>query len=361
MNRTLLLSSLLLPMAAGCTFHSTETSRQFVGSRSYEVARVADSDGASEVFKLVSGDNLQVVTESSRQRPYLGVGCVELTKERAEERGVKPYSGLLVTSTAADSGARRAGIRQHDVLMALDGEAVVYEEQLVEAVAALRDGQQVQARLLRGDQVIEVPATVGLVTRQERDVEVVPLIAPTPAQRPYAGVTLRGVPADVAERMLGRPGGAAVVSQVEVGSPAWLAGVRGGDILEQVDGEAVPPVEELMQQVVLKGSAGETMTWKVRREAGQTYEAEVALSDYSGSSGVHVPLVLKANSGVYEDNWSLGMGLLMSNRNNYVVDQESREVETRNRFSMLLGLLKVDSMPEETKVRLLWFITLRAS
>ena len=96
-------------------------------------------------------------------------------------------------------------------------------------------------------------------------------------------------------------------------------------------------------------------------EAGQTYEAEVALSDYSGSSGVHVPLVLKANSGVYEDKWSLGMGLLMSNRNNYVVDQESREVETRNRFSMLLGLLKVDSMPEETKVRLLWFITLRAS
>ena len=63
--------------------------------------------------------------------------------------------------TAADSGARRAGIRQHDVLMALDGEAVVYEEQLVDAVAALRDGQQVQARLLRGDQVIEVPATAS--------------------------------------------------------------------------------------------------------------------------------------------------------------------------------------------------------
>ena len=47
----------------------------------------------------------------------------------------------------------------------------------------------------------------------------------------------------------------------------------------------------------------------------------------------------------------------MSNRNSYVADTTTREVQTRNVFHALLGLIKVDSRPEETRVRLLWFIS----
>ncbi len=41
----------------------------------------------------------------------------------------------------------------------------------------------------------------------------------------------------------------------------------------------------------------------------------------------------------------------------YVADSSTRMVETRNVFHALLGLVKVDSRPDETRVRLLWFIS----
>jgi hypothetical protein len=359
MKQSIYACLLALPLATSCSVHSNDISREFVVARDYEISQVARPDGSVETFTLRGGKSIEVSTVAAKDRPFLGLEFQELTRERAEQRGVKPYSGLLLTGTVADSGARRAGLRKHDVLLALDGQEIYYADQLAEVVGQLQDGQQVAAKLLRGDHPLEVSVTASLIREDEREVEVFKLDGASVLPRPFAGVQLRGVPAGFAERMFGTRLPVVVVSEVEVGSPAWLAGVRGGDLIESVDGEPVPDAEALIQQIQVKGSAGQEMTWQVRREVGQTHEAEIALADYSGTSGVSVPLVLRVSNGTYEDSWSLGLGLLMGNRNNYVINHASRDVRTRNRFSMLFGLLRVDSQPEETCVRLLWLITLR--
>ncbi|MFN3244451.1 MAG: PDZ domain-containing protein [Planctomycetota bacterium] len=353
MKRLLAVCLLLLPFATSCATYSVQ---HFVGSDDYEVARVEAADGSVETYRLQNGRSLQVTTEYERERPFLGFQVVELTKPRAEQRGVKPYSGLLIQGTYTKSSARQAGARNNDVLLAIDGSEIVYLDQLAEAEARLRDQQEVQVRLLRGDQEIDVTMRANLLHEQVSDSQQIALRTPPSSPRPYAGVRLRGVPSVWAERMLGEPRNAVIVAEVEVGSPAWLAGIRGGDLIETVDGAAVPEVDELSQRIAAKGEAGQTMTWGVRREVGRSYEAEIELADYSGTSGIHVPLLFGASNGVYEDKWNIGWGLIMGNRNNYVADQQTRRVQTRNRFSMLLGLFKVDSRPDETRVRLLWFI-----
>jgi len=353
MKRLLAACLLTLPFATSCVSYSTQ---HFVGSDDYEVSRVEAPDGSTETYRLHSGRSLRVTNEFERERPFLGFQAVEISKSRAEQRGVKPYSGLLINGTYEKSSARQAGVRTNDVLLAIDGQDIVYLDQLADAEAKLTDQQEVKVHLLRGDQEIDVTMRANLLHENVTESQEIALQSPPSSPRPYAGVKLRGVPKVWAERMLGEPRNAVIVSEVEVGSPAWLAGVRGGDLIETVDGEPVPAVDELSQRIAAKGEAGQGMVWGVRREVGRTYEADIALSDYSGASSLSIPLVFSASNGVYEDKWRLGLGLIMGNRNNYVANQDTRRVQTRNRFSMLLGLFKVDSRPDETRVRLLWFI-----
>lgn len=332
------ISALFLPLALalqGCI--TTAYSEPYIGSDDYELARVEGADGSRDVFLLENGRSLRVRSEYERQRPFLGLKVVQLDKHRADPRGVEPFSGLLITGTYPDSSARLAGLREHDVLLALDEAPVVYQEQLAEVEAGLVEGQVVQARVLRGQQQTSIALRTQLLRESVTDNQLIALEQQPASARPYAGVELRGIPAAWCERMFGQPRNAVVISGVTLGSPAWLAGFRGGDVIDEVDGEPVPPVDDLARRIADKGRLGEPMRWSVRRRVGEVHEADVALADYSGESYVGVPLLLSVRNSAEEDRFSLLAGLLVGNRNHYVPDSRTREAETRNVFSALLG------------------------
>ncbi|MCB9876401.1 MAG: hypothetical protein H6835_02275 [Planctomycetes bacterium] len=355
MKRTILCLALpVLAVLPGCL--STSYEQPYIGADDYELARTETSDGAKEVFSLENGRSLRVRTDYERVRPFLGLKVVQLDKAHAEPRGVEPYSGLLVTGTYPDSSARLAGMLEHDVLLSLDGKPVVYLEQLTEVESGLADAEAVVARVLRGQQEIEVTLRAKLLRESVSDSQLIALDRQPASPRPYAGVELRGIPPAWCERMFGAPCNAVVLTGVTLGSPAWLAGFRGGDVIEQVDGEPVPSVDELARRIAVKGSAGQRMHWLVRRRPDEIYEADVRLRDYSGETYIGIPLLLGMRSSPEEERFSLLWGLLMGNRNVYVPDNTTREVETRNVFSAVLGLVRVDSGPHQTEVRLLWFI-----
>ena len=334
----------------------TWSGQHYVGSQDYLLTTRVMADGTREDYHLKNGA-LQVHTESERERPFLGFKVSELTKPRAERRGVRPYTGLLINGVYPESSAANAGVLKNDVLLSIDGEELVYLSQLAEAEARLRDGQTCTAAVLRGQERIDVPLLARVVVENVTDRQDIPLEKAPPTPRPYAGVTLRGIPAVWCERIFGEARNAVVVTDVEVGSPAWLAGIRGGDVIDTVDGEPVPPVAELSRRIAAGGEVNQTMRWQVRRGEGLEHDAEVHLHDYSGEGHFWLPLVTHITNGTFEDRWSVGpFGLLMSNRNHYVPETSTRMTQTRNVFSMLLGLFRVESSPRETEVRLLYFI-----
>lgn len=355
MKRTIAAICLLaVPFTASCT--SSITFAQTVGTDSYEVLRVEAQDGSREIYTVRDGRSLRLTTEYTRERPFLGFQVQELTKFRADQRGVDPHIGLLVNGTYADSSARLAGVVQGDVLLSVDGKPVTNVDQLAEVEKALADQQEIPFRILRGQQEQRRTMRANLLREDVRDVQAIHLEPPSPLPRPFAGVNLGGIPKTWAERMFGEGKNGVVVSEVTVGSPAWLGGVRGGDLIVAVDGEPVPPVDELADRIRASGEAGKSMTWRVRREVGRTYDAEIHLEDFSGSSRIHIPILFHAASDVHEDVWRIGWGLIAGNRNRYVADQTTRVAQTKNTFSALLGLIRVSTDPRETSVRLLWFI-----
>lgn len=345
---------LAVPFATSCI--SSSTYQHLVGSDGYEISRHESPDGAEEIFRLRSGKAIRLTTSYERERPFLGFQAEELTKDRAARRGTKPYAGLLVTGSYPGSSAKLGGVLPNDVLVSIAGKEVVYIEQLAAVEATLSDQQEVPIRLLRGDDEIGLTLRANLLSETVQDVQDIRLEEPRPTPRPYAGVHLRGIPQVWAERMLGEGKNGVLAAEVEVGSPAWIAGVRGGDLIETMDGQPVPPVEEMSSRVAALGEAGSSTTWGVRREVGRTFAATIELEDYSGTASFVLPLVFNSSNTTYEDTWRLGMGLIMGNRNRYISDQTTRAVKTENTFSALLGLIHISSNPEETRVRLLWLI-----
>jgi hypothetical protein len=340
---------------AGCR---SASERYFVGPDDRVLAtRREGTEVTTWKLETQADTRVRVVREFDRDRATLGFDAKEIGKEDAERRGVKPYSGMLVTRVEPNTPAAAAGVLRDDVVLAMDGVEVVYREQFDGAVGKLRPDAALALRLLRGQQPIEAEIALGRIKARATEERRIDLdIPPTPV-RAFAGATLRGIPADVCAAMYGTPRQAVVVTDLEVGSPAWVAGVRSGDVVDAVDGEPVPDVRELSNRVAARGDAGGAMRWTVRRGEGPAYDADIHLRDYQRETTVRIPLLFCVEGGTFADSWSVGpFGLVMNDQSNYVVDKSSREARTRNVFRAVLGLLRVETAPDKTEVRLLWFV-----
>ena len=66
----------------------------------------------------------QLVKDGRVTRGYVGVFIQEINQELADSLGLKTPEGALVTKTEKDSPAEKAGLRERDVILALNGKKV---------------------------------------------------------------------------------------------------------------------------------------------------------------------------------------------------------------------------------------------
>jgi serine protease Do len=94
------------------------------------------------------------------ERGWLGVAVQDIESDEPGRRR-QPARGVLVTGVERGSPAARAGLRQGDQVVALDGQRIETSRALVRNVAALPPGQTVQISILRDGRPSEVPVQVG--------------------------------------------------------------------------------------------------------------------------------------------------------------------------------------------------------
>lgn len=348
----------LLALLASCTFH-TYSDRTFRDS--VEIAKNDRGDGAVETFVLEAGNGSEPKLEMQalwhRERPSLGLQVADLDRDAAEKRGLVPYRGVLVTGTWPRSAAVEAGVLTGDVVLAVGSTKTVYADQIVLCEERLKPGEAVTVRVQRGQEEVELQLVPQAQRERKMEVQTIDLQKVT-TRHPYCGVVLRGIPPQWSKRIFGDERNAVLFGAVDVGSPAWVAGFRPGDVLDGVDGGPVPPIEDLARTIHDRGARKESIGFAVRR-GSESYAASVQLADYTEGSHVWFPLVFRIKDTAEEDEWTVGpLGLLMSNESTYVSDPPGREPATRDVFRALLGLIRVENSPRRDCLRLLWFIHL---
>ena len=177
-------------------------------------------------------------------RGWLGVSIQELTPDLAKEFGVSETSGALVADVMEDSPATKAGFERGDIITELDGKPVRDPTHLRTLIADSAPGTKVAITLLRDKRRQSLEVTLG-----ELPQEVSALARPGDAKGKHALAGVQVGPLSPGEARELRIKGGVVVRRIDPSSLAARAGLQEGDVVREVNRQAVTSVEEFERQV----------------------------------------------------------------------------------------------------------------
>jgi len=220
---------------------------------------------------------------------YMGVRTEDVTKDRLEALKMKEETGAEVMAVDQDAPAGKAGIREHDVIVTVNGQKIDSEEQLRRVVREIPPGRQINVGILRLGQPVSVQVTLAdrkVVMKSrvvmDHDMSVTPM-APMPPMPPMAnmdidipnytvmvqntsrtGLVVENLTPQLAEFFGAKNGrGGILVRSVEKGSIAEAAGFKAGDVIIGVNKDPVADLGDWRRAV--RNNAGAT-PFKILRE-----------------------------------------------------------------------------------------------
>jgi serine protease Do len=186
----------------------------------------------------------QLESQGSVTRGWLGVGIQELTADLAQGMGVPQAEGAIITGVNPGSPADRSGVKQDDVVVALDGDSVASDRALSRAVALKRPGNPVVLTLYRAGRKQDVKVVLG--TRPDLEgFRAAKRAPPEAASSPQkVGLDLSDMDPRLAEHA-GLPRTGALVTEVAPGSAAERAQLAQGMLIVEAAGKPIKNAADL--------------------------------------------------------------------------------------------------------------------
>ena len=94
------------------------------------------------------------------QRGYLGVNVTEVTNEIATKIGLNEPHGVYIVRVIPNCAAAKAGMKEGDILLKVNGVNVNSYASMMEEVALFNPGDEVKVQFLRDGKVYEVALTL---------------------------------------------------------------------------------------------------------------------------------------------------------------------------------------------------------
>ena len=178
----------------------------------------------------------QLIKHGEVRRGRLGAQAQDLTPQLAEAFNIDFRRGAVVAHVDKGSPADRAGLKPGDIITEINGKIVRNANTLRNSMGLLRIGQSVKMTILRDKKTLSLTATVAEQDNDSESIEGKKLHAQ------LDGTMLQNIQPD--SKLYGRIEGV-IISDVVVGSPAALTGLRRGDIITSANRKDVKNIAEL--------------------------------------------------------------------------------------------------------------------
>jgi serine protease Do len=237
---------------------------------------IASTTGYSQGYGFAIPSNLaqrvmrDLMAHGYVRRPLLGISIADVTPEDAEVYRLQRIAGVVVEDFAPESPARRSGLQQHDVIVAVDDTPVERVGQLQRLIAQHEPGETVRLTLVRYGGSLEV--RVRLV---EADGSPPPKPAAGRATLPAGvGLELEELTPERAQQLGFSRAGGALVAGVVPGSAADRKNIGVGHRMVSIDGRAIGSVAAA--RAALRGArSGQILSMVLEFPGGRTYIANV--------------------------------------------------------------------------------------
>jgi len=187
-------------------------------------------------------------------RGWLGVGIQEITPDLAKAFKVKEQKGALVSDVNEHGPALKAGVQRGDIIVEFDGKEVQTVSELRNRVAQTAVGANIRIKVVRDGQEKVLTIHIG-----ERPSDAVLARGGDPGSSvPPEASEARKAPLNVladlrvkaldeesrAQLNIGSKTVGVVVTHVQAGSTAEQAGLQRGDVIQEVNRQAITGLKE---------------------------------------------------------------------------------------------------------------------
>jgi serine protease Do len=197
-------------------------------------------------------DVMQSLREKGRVvRGYIGASVQTLTPELAEAMKLKGQpTGALVGEVAPNTPSQKTGIKTGDVITAVNGKKISDAREVRLMIGSMAPGSKAQIQVNRDGQtkmfgvdLVEMPA--GAAGEG-------PKASPEESAQPekttvFGGVAVADITSDIRSALnLPKDVQGAVIAEIDADSPAGKAGLREGDVIQEVNKQPVKNAKDLL-------------------------------------------------------------------------------------------------------------------
>jgi len=194
----------------------------------------------------------QLIGKGKVSRGHLGVSVQPLTSDLAASLGVKEEQGVVVNSVDPNGPAAKAGLQAGDVITAFNGKTVEDGNSFRNEIASAAPGSEITLTIARNGK--QQDAHVKLEELNESN-------ANSQGQSGGGsnggrlGLSVEPLTPDLASQLGLRPGTQGlVVEAIDPGGPAADAGIKPGDVIEQINRQPVKSAADVGPALARSGS-----------------------------------------------------------------------------------------------------------
>lgn len=178
----------------------------------------------------------QLIKYGHVKRGVLGVMVQTLTPDLADAFNVPNTTGALVTHLQDHSAAKKAGVKEKDIILTINNTAVKNAAQLRSLIGLMPIDSDAKMQIKRGKENLTITAKIQSLEELKKLTENTTHL--------LSGLHLNNID-QVNENNKAIKG--VIILKVNDESNAWLAGLRPGDVIVKVNDQNVENISELMK------------------------------------------------------------------------------------------------------------------